>query len=129
MEKQSKERIDLKPLELFCDLTRSDLFPSKKVVVKKTVKVVNTKNHNLSNVTFVTKTTNQNNDMVSIKPKEDNEEKKELSSEIYNGRDLYQVVDNKVNPKTVVILLLVLAIMIAIIIFYCLPMLKDAGLM
>ena len=51
----------------------------KKVVVKKTVKVVNTKNHNLSNVTFVTKTTNQNNDMVSIKPKEDNEEKKELS--------------------------------------------------
>ena len=34
MEKQSKERIDLKPLELFCDLTRNDLFPSKKVVVK-----------------------------------------------------------------------------------------------
>ena len=101
----------------------------KKVVVKKTVKVVNTKNHNLSNVTFVTKTTKQNNDMVAIKPKEDNEKKKELSSEIYNGRDLYQVVDNKVNPKTVVILLLVLAIMIAIIIFYCLPMLKDAGLM
>ena len=67
--------------------------------------------------------------MVSIKPKEDNEEKKELSSEIYNGRDLYQVVDNKVNPKTVVILLLVLAKKIAIIIFYCLPMLKDAGLM
>lgn len=34
MEKQSKERIDLKPLELFCDLTRNDLFPSKKVIVK-----------------------------------------------------------------------------------------------
>ena len=34
MEKQNKERIDLKPLELFCDLTMKDLFPSKKVVVK-----------------------------------------------------------------------------------------------
>ena len=34
MENQSKERIDLKPLELFCDLIRNDLFPSKKVVVK-----------------------------------------------------------------------------------------------
>lgn len=101
----------------------------KKVVVKKTVKVVNTKNHNLSYVTFVTKTPTQNNDMVSIKPKEDTEEKQELSSEIYNGRDLYQVVDNKVNPKTVIILLVILAIMIAIIILYCLPMLKEAGLM
>lgn len=34
MEKQSKERIDLKPLERFCDLTRNDLFPSKRIIVK-----------------------------------------------------------------------------------------------